>query len=129
MSSHYPAGREWIVPRASIMVARSCRIIGMAAVAGLYRRPLLGIRRTTTVQACADAGLEPWLDPRNDDAAFARVRVRQTLLPALEAGLGPGIHEALARTAEQLAYPSDINCSAVIERKSRAARELWPSGR
>ena len=75
---------------------------GMAAVSGLYVRPLLGIRRSTTVQACADAGLDPWLDPQNDDAAYARVRVRQAVLPVLEKELGPGIPEALARTAEQL---------------------------
>lgn len=75
---------------------------GMAAVSGLYLRPLLGIRRATTVQACADAGLEPWLDPQNDDAAYARVRVRRRVLPVLEEELGPGIPEALARTAEQL---------------------------
>jgi len=75
---------------------------GMAPAAGLYVRPLLGIRRATTVQACSDAGLEPWLDPQNDDAAFSRVRVRRTVLPVLEQELGPGIPEALARTAEQL---------------------------
>jgi tRNA(Ile)-lysidine synthase len=75
---------------------------GMAAQRGLYRRPLLGIRRTTTVQACADAGLEPWTDPQNSDPAFTRVRVRQTVLPLLERELGPGVAEALARTAEQL---------------------------
>jgi tRNA(Ile)-lysidine synthase len=80
---------------------------GMAAVAGLYRRPLLGIRRSTTVQACADAGLEPWLDPQNDDETFTRVRVRRTVLPVLERELGPGIPEALARTAEQLREDSD----------------------
>jgi len=75
---------------------------GMAPVAGLYVRPLLGIRRLTTVQFCADSGLEPWLDPQNGDRAFARVRVREIVLPVLEAELGPGIAEALARTAEQL---------------------------
>ncbi len=75
---------------------------GMAAVSGLYLRPLLGIRRATTVQACADAGLEPWHDPQNDDGAYARVRVRRRELPELEEELGPGIPEALARTAEQL---------------------------
>ena len=31
-----------------------------------YRRPLLGIRRATTVQFCADSGLEPWNDPQNE---------------------------------------------------------------
>jgi tRNA(Ile)-lysidine synthase len=80
---------------------------GMAAVSGLYVRPLLGIRRATTVQACADAGLEPWLDPQNDDVAYSRVRVRRTVLPLLEQELGPGIPEALARTAEQLREDAD----------------------
>ena len=75
---------------------------GMAAASGRYRRPLLGIRRATTVQACADAGLDPWTDPHNEDPAFSRVRVRREVLPVLERELGPGIAEALARTAEQL---------------------------
>ena len=75
---------------------------GMAPEAGLYRRPLLGIRRQITVRACADAELEPWEDPQNADPAYGRVRVRRNVLPVLEAELGPGIAEALARTAEQL---------------------------
>lgn len=65
-------------------------------------RPLLGLRRTTTRAACADAGLPVWDDPQNADPAFARVRVRTAALPALEAAIGPGIAEALARTAEQV---------------------------
>jgi tRNA(Ile)-lysidine synthase len=75
---------------------------GMAAASGRYRRPLLGIRRASTVQACADAGLEPWTDPHNSDPSYSRVRVREEVLPVLERELGPGIAEALARTAEQL---------------------------
>jgi tRNA(Ile)-lysidine synthase len=65
-----------------------------------YLRPLLGIRRAQTVQFCVDSGLEPWHDPQNADLAFARVRVRESVLPMLERELGPGIAEALARTAE-----------------------------
>lgn len=80
---------------------------GMAPETGLYRRPLLGIRRQTTVQACADAGLDPWIDPQNRDPGFTRVRVRQTVMPLLESELGPGVAEALARTAEQLREDSD----------------------
>jgi tRNA(Ile)-lysidine synthase len=75
---------------------------GMAAASGRYRRPLLGIRRASTVQACADASLEPWTDPHNSDPSYSRVRVREEVLPVLERELGPGIAEALARTAEQL---------------------------
>ncbi|MBX3103780.1 MAG: tRNA lysidine(34) synthetase TilS [Cryobacterium sp.] len=65
-----------------------------------YLRPLLGIRRSTTRQFCVDSGLEPWLDPQNSDLSFARVRVRERVLPLLETELGPGIAEALARSAE-----------------------------
>jgi tRNA(Ile)-lysidine synthase len=75
---------------------------GMERAGGLYRRPLLGIRRSTTVQFCVDSGLEPWTDPQNSDPAFARVRVRDVVLPLLETELGPGVAEALARTADQL---------------------------
>lgn len=85
---------------------------GMAAstrsASGIYfERPLLGIRRSTTLQFCIDAGLEPWIDPQNADPQFARVRVRETVLPILERELGPGITEALARTADQLREDSD----------------------
>jgi tRNA(Ile)-lysidine synthase len=75
---------------------------GMARASGPYLRPLLGIRRATTRQFCADSGLKPWDDPQNRDPRFARVRVRNTVLPTLESELGPGIAEALARTAELL---------------------------
>ena len=43
-----------------------------------------------------------WDDPHNTDPAYTRVRVRDRVLPVLEDELGPGITEALARTAEQL---------------------------
>ncbi|MCW2752394.1 MAG: tRNA(Ile)-lysidine synthetase [Aeromicrobium sp.] len=80
---------------------------GMSAFSGIYVRPLLGIRRAFTIQFCIDSGLEPWIDPQNSDEAFARVRVRNTVLPLLERELGPGVAEALARTAEQLREDSD----------------------
>ncbi|WP_341976101.1 tRNA lysidine(34) synthetase TilS [Microbacterium sp. LTA6] len=67
-----------------------------------WMRPLLGVRRETTRAFCAASDLEFWDDPHNVDERFARVRVRAQVLPVLEAELGPGIAEALARTAEQL---------------------------
>src|SRR6185437_12302331 len=75
---------------------------GMATESGSVLRPLLGIRRQATRQACLDAGLEPWDDPHNLDRSYTRVRVRHDVLPVLERELGPGVAEALARTAEQL---------------------------
>lgn len=68
----------------------------------VWLRPLLSVRRETTATACAAEGLTPWQDPHNLDPAFARVRVRESVLPTLERELGPGIAEALARTADQL---------------------------
>jgi tRNA(Ile)-lysidine synthase len=88
---------------------------GMSPVNGPFLRPLLGIRRATTRQACADAGLEPWDDPQNLDPAYARVRVRTTVLPTLERELGPGVAEALVRTAEQLREDADALDAMVVE--------------
>ncbi|MFI6298393.1 tRNA lysidine(34) synthetase TilS [Nonomuraea sp. NPDC050790] len=72
---------------------------GMAGVQGLYRRPFLELGRKTTVAACGQLGLEVWADPHNEEHRFTRVRVRRTVLPVLESELGPGVAEALARTA------------------------------
>jgi tRNA(Ile)-lysidine synthase len=79
---------------------------GSRALAGMadrppYLRPLLGVGRATTSQACAEAGLTPWEDPHNHDPRHVRVRVRHRVLPVLEAELGPGVAAALARTAAQ----------------------------
>ncbi|MFC4533720.1 tRNA lysidine(34) synthetase TilS [Sphaerisporangium dianthi] len=74
-------------------------LAGMPASTGLYRRPLLGVARRATRAACEALGLSPWEDPHNADPAYTRVRVRHDVLPVLEAALGPGVTEALARTA------------------------------
>ncbi|QXJ23480.1 tRNA lysidine(34) synthetase TilS [Actinomadura graeca] len=73
-----------------------------------YLRPLLDIDRVTMRRACLAMGLEPWDDPHNDDPSYARVRVRHEALPALEKALGPGIAEALARTARMLRDDADV---------------------
>jgi len=83
-------------------------LAGMAPRTGPLVRPLLGLRRTATEQACAELGLDPWADPQNADPRFARVRVRRTVLPTLEAELGPGAAEALARTAALAREDADL---------------------
>ena len=75
---------------------------GMRPAFGVFARPLLGVRRIDTATACQVEGLEPWDDPHNHDPGYTRVRVRDRVLPVLEDELGPGIAEALARTAGQL---------------------------
>ncbi|MFC6356756.1 tRNA lysidine(34) synthetase TilS [Luethyella okanaganae] len=88
---------------------------GMAESSGSFLRPLLGIRRAETERFCADSGLVPWHDPHNADPGYARVRVRRRVLPVLESELGPGIAEALARTADQLREDSEALDAMVLE--------------
>lgn len=78
-------------------------------------RPLLEVRRETTQAACAAEGLDPWLDPHNSDPRFTRVRVRETVLPAFERELGPGVTEALARTAAQLREDAEAFAEMIDE--------------
>ncbi|MGW7679314.1 tRNA lysidine(34) synthetase TilS [Kribbella sp. NPDC054772] len=82
-------------------------LAGMAAVVGLLRRPFLEVPRATTAAACIAGGLRPWHDPHNDDPQYTRVRVRHEVLPVLEEALGPGVVEALARTAGLLRADAD----------------------
>jgi len=78
---------------------------GMRAVDGLYRRPFLGLSRELVRGTVSD--LAAYEDPHNINPQFARVRVRHELLPALESELGPGITQALARTADMLRADAD----------------------
>ena len=86
-------------------------------------RPLLGLRRTLVAQSLTDQGIAAWHDPHNSDPAFARVRVRSRLLPVLEAELGPGVAEALARTATQLTDDADYLDDLAREELSTRLRD------
>lgn len=82
-------------------------LAGMPAARGRYRRPLLAVPREVVRAALGDLGPDAWDDPSNTDRATARARVRHDLLPALEAGLGPGVAAALARSADLLREDAD----------------------
>jgi len=77
-------------------------IAGMRSAFDRFRRPLLEISRAQTEAACAAEGLSYWMDPHNADPAFTRSRIRTEVMPVLERELGPGVAQALARTATQL---------------------------
>ncbi|GGK79966.1 tRNA(Ile)-lysidine synthase [Sphaerisporangium melleum] len=98
-------------------------LAGMPASAGLYRRPLLGVARRTTRLACEALGLLPWDDPHNIDRAYTRVRVRHDVLPVLEGALGPGVTEALARTAALCRDDADALDAWAGEAYERLRRE------
>ena len=83
-------------------------LAGMPARRGRFVRPLLGVRAETTKQACRELGLDWWTDPHNSATRFARVRVRTKVMPRLEAELGPGVAEALARSADLARADADL---------------------
>ena len=94
---------------------------GMAAVNGLYVRPFLDITRDQTVAACKELNLQPWSDPHNDDESFLRVKARKKVLPVMESELGPGIKDALVRSAQLLRDDADA--------LDALAKEFWQSDR
>lgn len=94
---------------------------GMAFENGIYLRPFLNITRAQTVAACRELNLIPWNDPHNDDLNFLRVRVRRKVLPNLEQELGPGISDALVRSAALLRDDADA--------LDHLAQEFWQKDR
>jgi tRNA(Ile)-lysidine synthase len=106
-------------------------LAGMPECRGAYRRPLLGVGRATLRAACAALGLQPWDDPQNADPAYARARVRHQALPALEAALGPGVAEALARSARQFRADAELldDLAAVQAGQVRCDDGSWEADR
>ncbi len=82
-------------------------LAGMRNRLGRYRRPLLDVTRQQTAQACDALGIPLWLDPSNHDPRLTRSRIRHAVLPLLEEQLGPGVAEALARTASLAGADAD----------------------
>jgi tRNA(Ile)-lysidine synthase len=101
-------------------------LAGMPGRRGRYLRPLLPVRRATTQAACAALDLPVWDDPHNAEPRFTRVRVRHEVLPVLESVLGPGVAEALARTAGQLRDDADALDALASAEAGRA--EAGPAG-
>jgi tRNA(Ile)-lysidine synthase len=70
-------------------------------------RPLLLARRSETENYCRLRKTEFLSDEMNDDQKFARVKVRQQLLPLMQS-FNNRIVEAISRTAAQLREDSDV---------------------
>ncbi len=85
-------------------------LAGMRPRSGLWRRPFLHLRRAQTEAACHELALDPWQDPTNAGRPGdpLRSRVRADVIPVLEGVLGPGVVQALARTADLLREDDDF---------------------
>ncbi|KGF24554.1 tRNA(Ile)-lysidine synthetase [Corynebacterium tuscaniense DNF00037] len=92
--------------------------VGMSSVSFLENgrrlaRPFLTIRRADTVGACEELELDPWHDPMNEDLAYRRVAVRQSIIPTLADLIGGDAVPALARTADRIAADQELLASLV----------------
>ncbi|MEL6983605.1 MAG: tRNA lysidine(34) synthetase TilS [Actinomycetota bacterium] len=56
---------------------------GLGAMVSGHRHPMLALRRAETEAVCRAVGLEPVVDPSNQDRRFRRNRVRHELLPLM----------------------------------------------
>ncbi|MEY3614367.1 MAG: tRNA lysidine(34) synthetase TilS [Actinomycetota bacterium] len=100
---------------------------GLSAIAGMEQydparnlaRPFLALTRHSLREACRDQNLKFWEDPHNADPKFARVRARN-LLVQLESELGPGLAQALARTADQVAAAEEVITGLAAEAAASA---------
>jgi tRNA(Ile)-lysidine synthase len=82
-------------------------LLGMVARDGRLIRPLLAVTREQTAAYCEARSL-PWReDASNDDARYARARVRQGLLQAVRA-VHPAAEANVLRTAWLLRQETDV---------------------
>ncbi len=93
-------------------------LLGMSPREIRLVRPLLGLTREQTAAYCRARGLSWREDASNDDERYARARVRNRLLPALDA-IHPAARENVLRTAQLLreeAIVLDALVDAELER-------------
>ena len=97
-------------------------LLGMAPREGRVVRPLLDLTREQTAGYCRARGLTWREDPSNDSEQYARARVRNRLVPALDA-IHPAAQANVLRTARLLreeAVVLDAFVDAELERDSAA---------
>jgi len=82
-------------------------LLGMAPREGRLVRPLLSVSREETAAYCRERGLSWREDVSNDDPRFARARVRNGLLEALQS-VHPAALANVLRTAELLRAESEL---------------------
>jgi tRNA(Ile)-lysidine synthase len=90
-------------------------LLGMGAREGRLVRPLLGVAREQTAAYCRERGLAWREDESNEDARFARARVRARVVPALRE-VHPAAEANVIRTAELLREETEL-LDALVERE------------
>lgn len=70
-------------------------------------RPILDFTRSETLQFCQQFNLPIWVDAVNSNLKYARNRIRQDLIPYLQANFHPQVENSLVQTAELLRADAD----------------------
>lgn len=98
-------------------------LLGMAARDGRLVRPLLELTREQTAAYCRARGLAWREDSSNDNEQYARARVRNRLVPALDA-VHPAAQENVLRTARLLREEAEVLDGLVEAELQGAATKL-----
>jgi tRNA(Ile)-lysidine synthase len=105
---------------------------GMPARRGVFVRPLVGVWRREVADYLDRRGIKALQDPANSNPAYARVRVRRDVLPALERDR-PGIvrrfHAAAIRAAalqESISSAAETTLNAGVLTRSLVASAPEP---
>jgi len=116
--------------QAETLLMRLARGTSLTGAAGIQEtradriiRPLLFATRPEIEAYVAARKITVARDPMNADPAFLRVRVRQDVLPLLEAAAGPGVERAMARFST-FAAEDDAWLRAEAQRALTLVR--WP---
>ncbi len=109
-------------------VGRGGGLAGAAAPHAGVGRPLLGLRRFETHALCEELGLACVHDPMNDDLSFARVAIRNEVMPALAKALGRDPVPLLNRHADLASQALDViaDLAAGLDPTSAAALVAAP---
>ena len=105
-------------------IGRGGGLAGAAACHRAVRRPLLELRRHETRALCTRLGLAVVSDPMNDDPAFARVLIRNEVMPALARALGRDPVPLLNRHADLCADAHEVISALAADLDAASAAEL-----
>ena len=112
-----------VVEGSAMHLLRGCGLAGlrgMPARRGRFVRPLLNVWRSDVIAYLGSRGVVAIEDPANSNLAYARVRMRKRLLPALERDR-PGIVRRLHAAASSAAVMQDTITAQARGTRSRDA--------
>lgn len=89
-------------------LVRGAGLDGLAGIRPGPTKPILELRRSETRALCEELGLDPVVDPSNDDPGFLRNRVRHEVLPLLDDIAGRDVARLLHRQAILLREEAEV---------------------